>query len=109
VTEDAETLSCPEAGRHLGVSRMTAYRLAHAGVIPALRLARKLRVPVAALEEMLRTGRCPGFAPVAKGVRRSDPAPRNTSRLPRLRGRAPDERDRRFRQAPSDADTRRER
>jgi excisionase family DNA binding protein len=51
----AETISCAEAGRRLGVGRMTAYRLAHAGVIPALRLGKKLRVPVAALEEMLRS------------------------------------------------------
>lgn len=50
----AETISCPEAGRRLGVGRMTAYRLARAGVIPALRLGKKLRVPVVALEEMLR-------------------------------------------------------
>jgi len=49
-----DTLSCPEAGRRLGVGRMTAYRLARAGVIPALRLGKKLRVPVAALEKMLR-------------------------------------------------------
>jgi len=51
---EAKTLGPAEAGRALGVSRNVAYRLIREGTIPALRLGRKLRVPVAALEEMLR-------------------------------------------------------
>lgn len=47
------TLSVKEAGQRLGVGRTVAFRLAHEGVIPTIRLGRKIRVPVAALERML--------------------------------------------------------
>lgn len=51
---DILTVSVPEAGRMLGVSRGLAFRLAQSGTIPALRLGKKrLRVPVAAIEKML--------------------------------------------------------
>ena len=53
----AETISCAESGRRLGIGRMTAYRLARTGTIPALRLGKQIRIPVAALEEMLRNPR----------------------------------------------------
>lgn len=49
-----KTISVPEAGRALGVGPSLSYRLAKAGQIPVLRLGRKLRVPLAALEEMLK-------------------------------------------------------
>lgn len=52
--DDCATISVPEAGRRLGVGRCTAYELARIGHIPALRLGKKLRVPVAALEQLLR-------------------------------------------------------
>lgn len=48
------TIAAAEAGRVLGVSRNVAYRLIREGTIPALRLGKKLRVPVVALEEMLK-------------------------------------------------------
>jgi excisionase family DNA binding protein len=48
-----ETLSVLEAGKLLGVSRNTAYRLIHEGTIPALRLGRKWRVPKSALAALL--------------------------------------------------------
>ena len=52
---DAEplTLSVPEAGRLLSVGRNVSFRLAKEGVIPAIRLGKKLRVPKAALLRML--------------------------------------------------------
>lgn len=49
-----ETLSVPEAGRVLGVGRVTAFRLAHKVFIPTLRVGeRKLRVPKSALQDLL--------------------------------------------------------
>ena len=51
---EPKTISALEAGRLLGVSRNVAYRLIHEGTIPALRLGKKLRVPLEALDEMLR-------------------------------------------------------
>lgn len=48
------TLDPVQAGRVLGVGRNTAYRLIHDGTIPAIRLGKKLRVPCAALHELLR-------------------------------------------------------
>lgn len=47
------TVSVPEAGRILGISRNSAYQAARAGEIPALRIGHKLRVPKAALLEMI--------------------------------------------------------
>jgi len=51
---DVKTLGVVEAGRQLGVGRNVSYRLIREGVIPALRLGRKIRVPIVALEAMLR-------------------------------------------------------
>lgn len=54
MNQTMETLSVPEAGRLLGVGRVTAFRLAHEGFIPAMRVGqRKLRVPKVALQELL--------------------------------------------------------
>jgi excisionase family DNA binding protein len=47
------TISVPEAGRRVGLSKNAAYQAAKAGEIPALRFGRKLRVPIIALERML--------------------------------------------------------
>ena len=56
-----ETLAPVEAGKLLGIGRNVTYRLIHDGTIPALRLGRKLRVPRAALDELLRNpGRVKG-------------------------------------------------
>jgi excisionase family DNA binding protein len=47
-------LSIEEAGRLLGVSRPTAYKMAHAGQIPLIKTGdRKWAVPKAALDKML--------------------------------------------------------
>jgi excisionase family DNA binding protein len=52
--ETAKTLSVPEAGkRYLGLSRGAAYRAAAAGTIPAIRVGRLLKVPVASMERLL--------------------------------------------------------
>ena len=45
--------SVPEAGRLLSLSRATAYGLANQGVLPTLRLGRRLVVPKKALEQLL--------------------------------------------------------
>jgi excisionase family DNA binding protein len=47
------TLTIPEAAKVLGISRGTAYALINQGVIPALRLGRRLIVPRDALLRML--------------------------------------------------------
>jgi excisionase family DNA binding protein len=46
-------LTVPEAGELLGICRGTAYKLARDGVLPALRLGRRLVVPRRALDRLL--------------------------------------------------------
>ncbi|MEX2628656.1 MAG: helix-turn-helix domain-containing protein [Tistlia sp.] len=46
------TMTVPEAGREfLNVSERRAYQLAEEGVIPTVRVGRKLIVPIAAMEQ----------------------------------------------------------
>jgi len=53
-TETEQTLSVPEAGkRYFGLCRGTSYIAARRGDIPVIRIGRRIRVPVRALEEML--------------------------------------------------------
>ena len=52
-TRDALVYSVPDAGRLLGLSRATSYMLVSQGVIPAIRLGRRLVVPKIAIERML--------------------------------------------------------
>jgi excisionase family DNA binding protein len=47
------TVTVTEAADILGISRSTAYELARAGTLPALRLGRRLVVPTHALEALL--------------------------------------------------------
>ena len=47
------TLTIPEAGRLLGISRSAAYRAAAKGEIPTIRIGRRLLVPTAKLFDML--------------------------------------------------------
>lgn len=47
------TYTISETARLLAISRTSAYLLAGQGVIPAVRLGRRLLVPKAALERML--------------------------------------------------------
>lgn len=49
-----KTLSVPEAGReYFELGRNASYEAARRGEIPVIKVGRKLRVPVAALEAML--------------------------------------------------------
>jgi excisionase family DNA binding protein len=47
------TITVERAGQLLGISRSLAYDLVHRGEIPAIRLGRRLVVPVRVIEEML--------------------------------------------------------
>lgn len=50
----AKTMSVEEAGKvYFNVSRCTAYKLAHSGQLPVIRIGRLLKVSVPALERML--------------------------------------------------------
>src|SRR5690606_18908839 len=49
-------LTVAEVAELLRVSKMTVYRMVHAGDIPAVRVGRSFRVPQLAVEEMLSTG-----------------------------------------------------
>ncbi|MGD0165957.1 MAG: helix-turn-helix domain-containing protein [Gaiellaceae bacterium] len=51
-----ETISVDEAAKRLGIGRVLAYRLAAAGEIPALRLGKRLVVPVVQLEALIAGG-----------------------------------------------------
>jgi len=55
VTKENErlTYTVEEAGELLGISRATTYMLARQGIIPTLRLGRRLVVPRIVLERML--------------------------------------------------------
>jgi excisionase family DNA binding protein len=54
MAEDCLTISVPEAGeKYLGLSRNGAYAAAERGDIPTIRIGRRIRVPVRALEKML--------------------------------------------------------
>lgn len=51
---DCLTISVPEAGRrYFGLSRNGSYEAAKRGEIPTIKIGRKLRVPIAALQRML--------------------------------------------------------
>ena len=47
------TMSVPEAGQLLGISRQAAYNAAKAGDIPTLRVGKRLLVPLARFERLL--------------------------------------------------------
>jgi len=49
----SKTLSVPQAGEILGISRNSAYEAAKKGEIPIIRIGRLIRVPIPALERML--------------------------------------------------------
>lgn len=52
-TEVPPTISVPEAGDLLGISRKSAYRAAHRGEIPVLKFGKRLVVPTDRLVAML--------------------------------------------------------
>jgi excisionase family DNA binding protein len=47
------TMTVPEAGAALGISRNSAYAAALRGEIPTIRIGKKLLVPVAAFDRLL--------------------------------------------------------
>lgn len=47
------TISVAEAGRFLGLSKVSAYEAAHRGELPVIRIGRRLLVPTAALRRLL--------------------------------------------------------
>ncbi|MCY1157614.1 MAG: DNA-binding protein, partial [Citricoccus sp.] len=49
-------MTVTEVAEMMRVSRMTVYRMIHAGELPAVRFGRSYRVPQAAVEEILQTG-----------------------------------------------------
>lgn len=49
-------LTVAEVAELLRVSKMTVYRMVHAGEIPAVRVGRSFRVPQLAVEELLSNG-----------------------------------------------------
>jgi len=52
--EQPKTISVPEAGRrYFNLKRNGSYEAAHRGEIPVIRIGRRLRVPIVALERML--------------------------------------------------------
>ncbi|MEE6273922.1 helix-turn-helix domain-containing protein [Georgenia wangjunii] len=49
-------LTVAEVAELIRVSKMTVYRMVHAGEIPAVRVGRSFRVPQAAVEDLLSSG-----------------------------------------------------
>ena len=68
---DRLTLSIEECAKLLGIGRGLAYNLARTGQIPVIRLGRRLLVPRAQLEAMLRD---PLWDPTERNDREPDPA-----------------------------------
>jgi hypothetical protein len=59
--KDQLTISAPEAGRrYFNLSRGASYEAAKRGDIPTIRIGRRIRVPVRALERMLDKAADPG-------------------------------------------------
>lgn len=53
MSDDRLVLNVPEAARLLSLSRGTAYSLCAQGLIPTIRLGKRILIPRAALERML--------------------------------------------------------
>src|SRR5262245_8555904 len=73
------TTTVPEAARRLGIGRQTAYDAVRQGEIPSIRIARRILVPIAALEALLR-GQAGPSEPVEKKLA---PGRRYRTRAPR--------------------------
>lgn len=58
------TLTVAEAASVLGVSKSTAYELARTGALPAIRLGRRIVVPIRALESLLAAAGSPSSDPL---------------------------------------------
>lgn len=53
--QDVRFLTVAEVADMMRVSRMTVYRLVHAGELPAIRFGRSFRVPESAVAQALKT------------------------------------------------------
>ncbi|MGO1181718.1 MAG: helix-turn-helix domain-containing protein [Micrococcaceae bacterium] len=53
---EAKFMTVNEVAEMMRVSRMTVYRMIHAGELPAVRFGRSYRVPENAVQEILSTG-----------------------------------------------------
>lgn len=51
---ERKTLSVVEAGEALGIGRSAAYEAAKTGQLPTIRIGRRLVVPIALLDRMLK-------------------------------------------------------
>ena len=56
MTIDKKTLTVLEAAEVLGLGKTAAYIGVHSGVIPSIKVGRKYRIPVAALQRLLEQG-----------------------------------------------------
>ena len=65
---DRRTLTVEEAARVLGIGRSLAYELVSRGELPSVRLGRRIVVPVAALDELLRQPRRPEPVPARRAA-----------------------------------------
>jgi excisionase family DNA binding protein len=54
VPEDRVAITVDEAARLLGISRTMAFQAVRSGELPAIRLRRRVLIPVAQLNELLR-------------------------------------------------------
>jgi Helix-turn-helix domain len=54
---EPKTISVVEAGKYFGLRRAGSYAAAARGELPTIRIGRRLRVPVVALERMLQEAR----------------------------------------------------
>lgn len=62
---NAKFLTVAEVAEVMRVSKMTVYRLVHAGEMPAVRFGRSYRVPEAAVENYLRNAVVDGHTETA--------------------------------------------
>ena len=53
VQTERKTLTVPEAGKALGIGRNQAYEAVRKGLIPSLKIGKRLLVPKAALDRLL--------------------------------------------------------
>lgn len=53
---DTRFMTVTEVAEMMRVSRMTVYRMIHAGELPAVRFGRSYRVPESSVEQVLQTG-----------------------------------------------------
>lgn len=62
---DSHFMTVAEVADVMRVSKMTVYRLVHAGELPAVRFGRSYRVPEKAVENYLRSSRVEGASDIA--------------------------------------------